>query len=505
VLGCGRLQSYRSLLNPGISSVMITGRPFQAAMQTLPNYELLEVLTEEEPCTFRARQVSSGRTVLLHRLSGGPSYPDQVGLIRTVVRYLRRASTTSRRLVLDMVEYDGAMYLVTEVLPGFLTLKQWLASELKGQEESPAGSLQVTASSSFPVSEGGAGESPMQPPETKQHSSSEEPGEFTRMFQGPGAASPPLYPGDVTQPGSEKVPSPESEKSTEIVPPSGSDRSKPVGTEVPTAASGEVAASPDEGEFTRIFHYSTVDRSSRVPIEVPEASLDKGTASPEPGEFTRLFQAPVVDKPGPPPAEVPDSISGVGRSEFTAIFKSPTDAERPSAPDIQPSAPKEVGDFTRIFGSPGFSAPSSERLPTSRPAEPATPAQVADNETASGPQRSTVAVPPQPVAQPGPEIPSITPPEVGKKPPLPAPKAPSISPPKVPDKPSLPARPAQPPIQHAPPVIAPTPAPKVPQPKLPQPELPTSDEPPSFLPWILILGGLVLLGLLLIVYVFVRG
>jgi hypothetical protein len=471
-------------------------------MQTLPNYELLEVLTEEEPSTFRARQVSSGRTVLLHRLSGGPSYPDQVGLIRTVVRYLRRASTTSRRLVLDMVEYDGAMYLVTEVLPGFRTLKQWLASELEGQEESPAGSLQVTASSSFPAPLGGAGESPMQPPETKPHSSSEEPGEFTRMFQAPGAANPPFYPGDVTQPGSEKVPSPVSEKSTEIVQPSGSDRSKPLGTEVPTATSGEVAASPDEGEFTRIFHHSAVDRSSRVPIEVPEASLDKGTASPEPGEFTRLFQAPVVDKPGPRPAEVPDSISGIGRGEFTAIFKSPTDAERPGAPDIQPIAPKEVGDFTRIFGSPGLSsAPSSERLPASRPAEPATPAQVADNETARGPQGSIVAPPPQPLAKPDPEIPPITPPMVAKKPPLPAPKAPSISPPKVPDKPSLPKPPAQAPIQHAPTPFVPAPAFKVAH----QPEASTSDERTSFLPWILILGGLVLLGALLIVYVFVRG
>ena len=480
---------------------MITERSFQAAMQTLPNYELLEVLTEEEPCTFRARQVSSGRTVLLHRLSGGPSYADQVGLIRTVVRYLRQASTANRRLVLDMVEHDGAMYLVTEVLPGFGTFKQWLASELKGPEETPAGSSPVRAPTSSPAPEGGSREGPMQPPETKRQSRSEEPGEFTRMFQGPGAASPPFYPGDVTQPGSEKAPSSESEKPTEIVQPSGSNMSKPLGTEVPTATSEDLAAPPDEGEFTRIFHHSAADRSSRVPIEVPEASLDKATASPEPGEFTRLFQAPAVEKPGPRPAEVPDSISPIGRSEFTAIFKSPTDAERPGAPDIQPSAPKEVGDFTRIFGSPGFSAPSSERLPTSQPAEPANPAQAADNESASGPQGSTVATPPQPVAQPGPEIPPIGPPKVAKKPPLPAPKAPSISPPKVPDKPSLPKRPAQPPIQHAPMAIVPTPASKVPH----QPEVSTSDERTSFLPWILILGGLVLLGALLIVYVFLRG
>jgi hypothetical protein len=467
-------------------------------MQTLPNYELLEVLTEEEPCSFRARQVSSGRTVLLHRLSGGPSYPDQVGLIRTVVRYLRQASAASRRLVLDMVEHDGAMYLVTEVLPGFRTFSLWLASELKGQDKTAA-SLQVTAPGPAASPQGGAGESPMQPPETRPNSGSEEVGEFTRMFQGTGEASPP-HQDELTQP-DEKVPlSPDQGKSTELFQPSGNDRSKPLATEVLTETSEKVAAPPEAGEFTRIFQHSAVDSSSRVIAEVPEVPSDKA-ASPEPGEFTRLFQAPGVDKPGRRPAEVPDNISGTAPSQFTAIFKSPTGAESLGAPDIQPSTPNEVGEFTRVFGSPAVTGPPSERLSTSRPAEPATPPQLAVDESVSGPQGSTKAKPQQPDS----DIPPIGPLKVAKKPPLPAPKVPSTSPPKVPDKLSRPTRPAEPAIQHAPPVIAPTVAPKVPQPKWPQPELPASEERTSYLPWILILGGLVLLGVLLIVYVFIRG
>lgn len=474
-------------------------------MQLLPNYELLEVLTKEEPCTFRARQMSSGRTVLLHRLSGGRSYPDQVGLIRTVVRYLRQAPKTSRNLVLDMVEHEGAMYLVTEVLPGFRTLNEWLALEMKGQEEASVGSPRDTVPSSAPSPDRATSQTPIRSTEAKPQPGSEEAGEFTRMFQGPGVASSPPHRGDVAQAGSEKVPaSPESGEPTEMLQASAGDRSSSVPIEVKAKTSDKVAAPPEAGEFARIFQPSAVDRSSGVPVEVPEVPLDKAAASPEPGEFTRIFQASAVDKPRSRPTEVPDSMPGRAPSEFTAIFKSPADAERPGAPDIQPSDTKEVGDFTRIFGSPGVAEPSSERLAASQPAAlPRSPAppQPAQNESASSPPVSAGAKPQQPLGQPTPKIPPISAPKV------PAPKVLPISPPKVPDKPAFPTQPAPPPIQHTPLSIPLTTAPKVPppvSPMLPQPGLPTSEERASYLPWILILGGLVLLGVVLIIYVFVR-
>ena len=487
---------------------MISLRSSLAAMHMLPDYELLEVLTEEEPSTFRARQVSSGRTVLLHRLSGGRSYPDQVSLIRTVVQYLRKGPTASRRLVLDMVEHEGAMYLVTEVLPGFRTFNQWLASEMKGPEEVSADSLQVTAPSPAPSPERTADQSPIQPSDVKPQSSSDEAGEFTRMFQGPGVVIPPPRPSDVA-PGSEKVrASPEQGNSTAILQGSGGDGSRPLAAEVPTGTSEEVAGPPEVGEFTRVFQHSGVDRSRRVPAEVPEVTLDKAAASPEPGEFTRVFQASVVDKPGTRPAEVPGSMPETVPGEFTAIFKSPAGAGRPSAPEIQPSDPKEVGDFTRIFGFPGLPEPSSQQLSSSRPPEPAALSQPAQNDSASVPQVSAGTEPQPPVAQPSPKIPAVSAPKVAEKPPLPVPKVPNISPPKIPDKPSLPTQPAPPPIQHAPPVVAPArPAPKVPQAVPPQmpPRLSKPDEHPSYLPWILILGGLVLAGVVLIIYVFMKS
>jgi len=503
----GHQKATSPLLNPGVSFVMITMRCIQTAMPMLPDYELLEVLTEEEPRTFRARQVSSGRIVLLHRLSGGPSYPGQAGLIRTVVRYLRQASTASRGLVLDMVEHNGVTYLVTELPPGFRTFNHWLASELKVPEEAQDGSPRVTAPAQPP--EGGASKSPTQPLETNPHSGSEEAGEFTRMFQGPVVASHPPSRGGVAQLGSEKVPpSPRPGIPTGILQPSEVNPTRGLATEVPKGASEKVAAPPESGEFTGIFQ--VVDRSNRVPVEGPEAPLDKSAASPQPGEFTRLFQAPVVDKPGPGPAEPPDSISGISPtppSEFTAIFKSSTGDERPGALDIQPSTPKEVGDFTRMFGSPGATEPSSARLPTNLPAEPTAPPQPTDDESALRPQALT-GIKPQPAAQPGPQGAPINPPKVGERPPLPVPRVPSISPPKVPDKPTLPVRPAPTHLQHVPPVIASTEATKAPQPvppKMPSPELPTSDKRTSYLPWVLILGGLVLLGVVLIVYVFTRS
>jgi hypothetical protein len=494
-------------LNPDLSFVMILVAITEATMEVLPDYELLEVVTEEEPCTFRARQVSSGRTVLLHRLSGGGPYPDQIGLIRTVVQYLRKASSSNRRLVLDMAEHEGAVYLITEALPGFRTFSQWLASELKGQEEAPTGSLEVTAWTSAPPPEEGGGKGPTQRSDTKSSSSNQEPGEFTRMFQGPAVASPLPDQADVANPGSEKVASlPELEKSTEMFKPSGSDKSQPLATEVPRETSEKLAAPPEGGEFTRIFERPTVDRFSGVHVEVPEASSDRAPASAEPGEFTRLFQASAADKAAPRPAQIPDSISGTAAGEFTAIFKLPTGADRPGAPDIQLSAPKEVSEFTRLFGSPARAEASFERPPTSGPGEPPASAPLSHNESASGLHASPGAKPQGPAAQPGPAIPPISDPKVAEKSPLAGPKAPSISPLTVPAKPSLPARLAEPPIPHAPPVNA-RPMPKVPQPvppKLPR-ELPRSDKRPSYLPWVLLLGGLVLLGALLIVYVFVRS
>src|SRR5271167_1574220 len=136
-------------------------------MQLLPDYELLEVLTKEEPCTFRARQMSSGRTVFLHRLSGGGSYADQVGLVRTVVRYLRQAPKANRKPVLDMVEHEGAMYLVTEVLPGFRTLNEWLALEMKGPEAAPVGSPKDTVPSSALSPDRATSQTPIRPTEAK--------------------------------------------------------------------------------------------------------------------------------------------------------------------------------------------------------------------------------------------------------------------------------------------------------------------------------------------------
>jgi hypothetical protein len=476
-------------------------------MQPLPNYELLEVLTEEEPSTFKARQVSSGRTVLLHRLSGGRSYPDQVSLIRTVVRYLRRTSTASHKLVLDMVEHEGAMYLVTEVLLGFRTFNQWLASEMKGLEETQADIPQVTAPISVPSPEKTAGHGPLQPVEAKPDSL--EVGEFTRMFQGPGVVSPPPGQGNVAQPGSEKVrASPEPRSSTEISPAPGGDKSTPPATEVPTGTSEQVAAPPDAGEFTRIFQPSAVEKSKPVSPEVPEVPSGYTAGSPEPGELTRVFQASVVDKPRPHPGDVPASMSETVPGEFTAIFKSPAGVARPGGPDIETSNPKEVGDFTRIFGSPGLAQPSSEQLPSSRPTEPPAPSEPAHAESTSEPQVSAGAGPQQPVAQPSPKIPAVSAPKVPEKPPLPAPKVHPLGPPKIPDKASLPTPPAQLSIPHAPPSITPPPALKVPQTvpsRLPQPELSTSDERTSYLPWILILGGLVLAGVVLIVYVFMKS
>lgn len=163
-------------------------------MAFLDKYELLEVISDEDTRTFKARQASSGRMVLVHQLSGGRTHTDQIDLIRMVVRYIRNASPQSLSRVLDMEEHKGSVYLVTELLPEFRTVRSWLESEIKKQEASSSAGLELGRFARSAESHGPMGtivEAPSQPVSAEPPPAvSKEPGEFTKMLQSPEADSP---------------------------------------------------------------------------------------------------------------------------------------------------------------------------------------------------------------------------------------------------------------------------------------------------------------------------
>jgi hypothetical protein len=473
-----------------------------AKMEFLGKYELLRVVEEGEARTLLARDKSSGREVFVHQLSGAGDRSSQMDLLRMVLRYLRGAPGPHSQ-VLDMGEHEGVLYLVTEVLPGFRSVRAWLESELKQQAAPPPakeplpgpdegtvvdprlpwpglGQEEAQRSSSpqklndraeqipsnqvpgftlsgphFPVLDdlrhqaqestpAVSGARPMPAEVTPKLAS--EPGEFTAIFNNPDAAI--LRDGTALSPGS-----------------------------VPAQP-----ASTPPGEFTRVFQSREPD-----PFNVRPASAQSAEGQPAsgdaPAEFARLFGAP--QPVGPIPvigAGAAGSPPKVTEGEFTRIFR----GQQPPAgmrevPELSASegGKNEAGEFTRIFGlspTPGSTGPHG-----TSPAGPSTPQ----------PTRAVQDAAPESEIRP--EAPRPTAAAEAAPPAIPKFSAPAPLPLPVP-KPAFPTKPAVP-TQPAPPRLAVTP------PSLQAPKMPAlKPTPPSSLGLILILGGALLAAVCLVLY-----
>ena len=120
-------------------------RPYGGGSGTVSfqgKYEVLSALSEGEVQSFRARQVSSGRLVLVHHLAAGHTPGLQPDLASLVFLFLRRASVEQSRHLLDMGEDEGRIYIVTADAPECLNLRKWLqlvpeAPAEKGGESQP--------------------------------------------------------------------------------------------------------------------------------------------------------------------------------------------------------------------------------------------------------------------------------------------------------------------------------------------------------------------------------
>jgi hypothetical protein len=185
-----------------------------------------------------------------------------------------------------------------------------------------------------------------------------EPGEFTRMFQSPVAASAAAPPPAQTPP----VPR------------------APLTATAPPAKAPPPAAK-EAGEFTRMFQAPAGPGTTPVP---PAPSAAPAAAKSEPGEFTRFFQTPSPAGPMPQSPAVQQPLAqATGRpsfnpvSEFTRTFGKGTDAPPPPPAAAQPQEP---GEFTRMFHSPvvagspaGAATPPAAQQPSSAPQAAAQP------------------------------------------------------------------------------------------------------------------------------------
>ena len=204
--------------------------------------------------------------------------------------------------------------------------------------------------------------------------SSEGPGEFTRLFGEPDAPSPP----PPAAPPPTPAPAPPRANPSEPQP------TPPAGAE--------------PGEFTQLFGESEQEEPAAAPPTPPVAAPPEASPAPlpaadeQPGEFTQMFgeaaarEPAPVSAPPPPPPSAPSTSSGTpvekSSGEFTQLFgEASGDAPGEQVPRLQPTASAEGGDvekssgeFTRLFGPDGKGAqtqtpPSSE--PKSHYAPPA--------------------------------------------------------------------------------------------------------------------------------------
>ena len=178
--------------------------------------------------------------------------------------------------ILDVVEIQGAHFLVTMDQPECFALPEWLAWELGAAKPAPA-------------------PPPLAPAPAPPAAATREPGEFTQLFQkspapnAPRVEERPIVPAPPVAPAAPSAPAAGPGEFTQLFErPRQSQRMEPQ----PTPPSMPVAPAPiasenQPGEFTKLFRspLSPPSETSREPLPLPVSSPSQNA----PGEFTRIF------------------------------------------------------------------------------------------------------------------------------------------------------------------------------------------------------------------------
>src|SRR5579884_967989 len=380
-------------------------------------YQKPEQIKPDPVHTFKTKEVSTGRTVFVHRVSTTEAPAEQASLLRLLMSAVFR-SPSARNLILDYGEEQGFWYVITQGEPQCLQLREWLQFEID-RAGGTAGQTKTSGEAPPPPKAATPAEDPdrtqlatpkvgILTPETPSQGASREAGEFTRMFQ-----------------------------------PAAKPEAPPVWNEPAKPAESKQQPKQQPGEFTRMFLSKTesaAEESKPAPATPP---AEKPPVEDGPGEFTRFFQGASAASKNPPDAmpaqdrlvtrEVQRPSGGVQRpqrpssplpqrpssepGEFTKLFsrapESPAPPERrasnlddmferaPAAPSAPPASAPEPGEYTRIFGKGDLGPPAQQpstvapQAPASilhDPVAPASPIQSV-NETRQVPKPAAPAPP----------------------------------------------------------------------------------------------------------------
>jgi len=340
-----------------------------AAMTLNSKYELFDLLHEGDTKTYLARQMSSGRQVLVHLrpLAGAPPRPGHSDTFGTLWKYLKTTLREGRSKVLDMGEYESGIYFVTEFAPGFQSLDQWLDSQMAAFEDA---TVVVRTPEAAPVDVASQEATQTIILKTALPAPEKEPA------GGMVPPAPMAGTGQVVlqaQPEKQVMPeaSRENLEATQI---------SPALTEALTQARdawlaqkrSEAPAAPrpaeSSGEFTLIFQ--PAERQVAPSARPPETPTPPPSSAPDP---SASLLSPATSQPSSPPPGIKSSVpASSGSGEFTRIFQTPgLGSQEKSMPDFakpEPSFPAQTtpGEFTRIFQAPAprqepaFTNPSGE-------------------------------------------------------------------------------------------------------------------------------------------------
>ena len=380
-------------------------------MSFYTTYELIDLVRDDGIKTFNAREIATGRTVLVH-LFTRPQSPEMQALLGM----LQKLSDSARAQILSQGDHEGTPYVVTVPITAYPNFREWLVNERRAPQPAPTPGVQA-APTVHPA--------PAVQPPAPGPLQSDDP--FASLFKKPAASAPPPAPIQaatedfrhlIETPATKKPvtppdqPPPESHPDATLImsasdfqrafksqreqPPPAPPAPAPPSPAAPSkdepgeftrmfqapAAPPPVPTREDPGEFTRMFQTLPMPVQPAPAMEIPKAPAPPASPSSDGGEFTRMFQtlpmpvqpAPVVKiSKAPAPATLPSSDGG----EFTRMFQTqpmPSQpapvTETPKAPP--PPAPADPGEFTRMFNSPPpQAAPQQPAGPL--PAFPAAP------------------------------------------------------------------------------------------------------------------------------------
>lgn len=316
-------------------------------MSFFHKYELVRLLREGQSKSFEARERASGKPVLFHMLS-----PESLGGAVRLDESLRRLAGSPQ--VIEVGEFAGAPYLVTERIPGLESIETWI------REQAAAAPGPAAEQSRPPVAD-----LPSPPA----------PGEFTRLFEGAPAAAKAEAAED--RPEADAAAGEPGEFTRYFL---GLAPKERLPAEAGKPASSPMAAAPqwpgsggEPGDFTRFFGPGLGGQPVDVEEELarPQAASDL-SARPfaQPGEFTRMFGLPPGSRKEP--AESPLETLLATSSELLAPEQKIAPADAPPE-GVADSAERPISEYTRVVSSPqpseGAEAQPAGQVQTAPPAQ----------------------------------------------------------------------------------------------------------------------------------------